>query len=895
MRQPRRHLAHLEFSFKLHGSVNEVYYNFVIVSFTFSDFWAWKSQLSHPVADLVLRNGVIYTSDDSLPFAESMAVANGRVLRVGNHSFVKELEGHGTQVLDLGGKVVVPGFIDSHVHFIAGGLQVELRGVSKKEEFVRRIKDAAQSSKQGSWILGGGWNNDLWKGDLPAASWIDDITPNNPVWLSRVDGHMGLANSVALKLAGITNVTDDPMGGIIVRTANGAIETAVDYLSPLSTVVVVVGVSISTATWRPSSHQDRHHRRSNVPHAPMTATRGGACVVDLDWDRLLLLFLGFVLAFSLFCSSMASFVASSNTAGQSALFNEFLKWYEDRQNTSSTAFVICTCISFVGLIQPPHPTEDLGKLKYFRGIEVAQSNDSIVISQRKYALNILEESSNIEDCKKLNYLTVTRPDISFVVSVVNQFYNSPFIRVLKYMKGSYGKGLLYGSNNHTKVICYSDDDWARSPSDKSTSKYCVSIDEPTGVLIDLAGTLITSLIPEDSVDDRREALLRASSLALTRGVTTVVDMGRYYPGFSPELSWDDFSGFVLFSFAIVIFVFVLVRDVHFNALASLYCCFTVFAIFTMAPTSFPTCIAEKLDDSNYLQWRKFVEPVIKSRKLHCFVVNPIVLPRYLNEIDRAADVINPAYEAWELQDQMASIYSFQLRTAMRAVRLESKSVEDYLLKIKNYVDELAGVGFPVRHDEHVNAILEGLPSDYASIVSVIREQQETSFLPLLRLKLFCMVMKPGFVHKKAILVVLLVVAVVQPEAVASLPNLSDVSYKPHESLSSIDPATQQSIPYSAGSYKTSNTWSTSPDKGKSSWIPDLGASFHVTGESLNIKQHQQFDGPDKVFIGNGAVGLDRKFAKFDQVGHAESAPDENRPNLAESTSVKVWSSHQQPN
>jgi len=103
-------------------------------------------------------------------------------------------------------------------------------------------------SKQGSWILGGGWNNDLWEGDLPTASWIDDISPNNPVsplhiffpfwkssfteklilfkvyeqvWLSRVDGHMGLANSVALKLAGITNITDDPMGGIIVRAANG--------------------------------------------------------------------------------------------------------------------------------------------------------------------------------------------------------------------------------------------------------------------------------------------------------------------------------------------------------------------------------------------------------------------------------------------------------------------------------------------------------------------------------------------------------------------------------------------------------------------------------------------------------------------------------------------------
>lgn len=190
-------------------------------------FLTWKKlpQSTLPlVADLIIRNGVIYTSDDSLPFANSMAVANGRVLRIGNNSFVQEVAGDETQVLDLEGKVVVPGFIDSHVHFISGGLQmmqVGLRGVNEKEEVIRMIKEAVQSTKPGSWILGGGWNNDLWGGDLPAADWIDDITPNNPVWLSRMDGHMGWANSVALTLAGITNITDSPRGGTIVRTAGG--------------------------------------------------------------------------------------------------------------------------------------------------------------------------------------------------------------------------------------------------------------------------------------------------------------------------------------------------------------------------------------------------------------------------------------------------------------------------------------------------------------------------------------------------------------------------------------------------------------------------------------------------------------------------------------------------
>ncbi|KAK2444337.1 Amidohydrolase family [Trifolium repens] len=105
-------------------------------------FLTWKKLLPHSssplVADLIIRNGVIHTSDDSLPFVNSMAVANGRVLRIGNNSFVQDLEG----------KVVVPGFIDSRVHFIPGGLQmmqVGLRGVKEKEEVIRRIKEAVQS------------------------------------------------------------------------------------------------------------------------------------------------------------------------------------------------------------------------------------------------------------------------------------------------------------------------------------------------------------------------------------------------------------------------------------------------------------------------------------------------------------------------------------------------------------------------------------------------------------------------------------------------------------------------------------------------------------------------------------------------------------------------------
>ncbi|XP_056164821.1 protein LONG AFTER FAR-RED 3 isoform X2 [Syzygium oleosum] len=202
-----------------------------VLSLRLLDSYHWSSvrsllpfTRSSPVADLIVWNGTIYTSDESLPFADSMAVRSGRILRVGSYSSLKELVHSGTELLDLGGKVVVSGFIDSHVHMIFGGLQmrrVELRGVNRKEEFVRKIEEAARNSKPGSWILGGGWNNDLWGGELPVTSWVDEVTPANPVWVTRMDGHMGLANSVAMEVAGISKLSEDPEGGTISRTADG--------------------------------------------------------------------------------------------------------------------------------------------------------------------------------------------------------------------------------------------------------------------------------------------------------------------------------------------------------------------------------------------------------------------------------------------------------------------------------------------------------------------------------------------------------------------------------------------------------------------------------------------------------------------------------------------------
>ncbi|XP_072982677.1 protein LONG AFTER FAR-RED 3 [Typha latifolia] len=222
-------------------------------------------------ADLLVMNATIYTSDPSLPFAEAMAVRDGRILRVGNYSSMKDLRAHDTYELNLNGKVVLPGFIDSHLHLIFGGLQmgrVELRAVKSKNDFVRKIKEAVRDKLPGQWVLGGGWNNDLWGGQLPVASWIDDITPNNPVWVSRMDGHMGVANSLALKIAGINRNTHDPVGGSIVRAIEGEptgllVDSAMKLL-----LTVIPEVSI-------------HERRDALVRASRHAVmRGVTTVVD---------------------------------------------------------------------------------------------------------------------------------------------------------------------------------------------------------------------------------------------------------------------------------------------------------------------------------------------------------------------------------------------------------------------------------------------------------------------------------------------------------------------------------------------------------------------------------------------------------------------------------------
>jgi hypothetical protein len=152
-------------------------------------------------------------------------VSGDTILAVGDSADIARLAGPGTRVLANGSGMVVPGFMDGHNHFLSGGFQlarVELRDAATPAEFIARLKAYAVKLKPGEWILGGGWDHERWPGTpLPERSWIDSVTPNNPVLVDRLDGHMALANSAALKLARVSRATAEIPGGTIVRGAGG--------------------------------------------------------------------------------------------------------------------------------------------------------------------------------------------------------------------------------------------------------------------------------------------------------------------------------------------------------------------------------------------------------------------------------------------------------------------------------------------------------------------------------------------------------------------------------------------------------------------------------------------------------------------------------------------------
>jgi predicted amidohydrolase YtcJ len=180
---------------------------------------------SQPSADLIVRNAKVWTVDKSHPTAQAVAVLGDRIVAVGSNDDIEAWHGPRTRVIDAGGKLMLPGFNDAHVHFVDGGLaldQVELNDATSATEFARRIGERARRTPKGEWVEGGDWDETKWiPARMPAKELIDPLTPDTPVFVMRYDGHMALANSTALRLAGITAATPDPPGGVIVRDSQG--------------------------------------------------------------------------------------------------------------------------------------------------------------------------------------------------------------------------------------------------------------------------------------------------------------------------------------------------------------------------------------------------------------------------------------------------------------------------------------------------------------------------------------------------------------------------------------------------------------------------------------------------------------------------------------------------
>ncbi|MCG3160601.1 MAG: N-substituted formamide deformylase [Acidobacteria bacterium] len=182
-------------------------------------------QKPEPAADIVFKNGNVYTVNDDLPKAEAIAVKYGKIVFVGSNADAKRFETKGVKVIDLKGATVVPGLTDSHYHFSGVGfreMNLNLEGTTSLEDFLAKVKARVDKAKPGEWVTGRGWIETFWKPQAFPTRWdLDKIAPNNPVYLTRADGHGAVANSAAFKIASIDKGADSPFGGEIMKDKNG--------------------------------------------------------------------------------------------------------------------------------------------------------------------------------------------------------------------------------------------------------------------------------------------------------------------------------------------------------------------------------------------------------------------------------------------------------------------------------------------------------------------------------------------------------------------------------------------------------------------------------------------------------------------------------------------------
>ncbi|MGB6075625.1 MAG: amidohydrolase, partial [Candidatus Acidiferrales bacterium] len=194
---------------------------------------AADAQRTSVPADLVLTNGDVYTVDSARPRAQAIAIRGEKIVAVGPSDEIHAWIGPQTRVIDLHGRFAMPGFNDAHVHLASAGmakLTVNFEGAKSLAEFQQRIRAALKNYRPGEWITGSGWDHTLWPEKRFPTRWdLDTVSKDHPVIFSRVDGHVAVANSLALKMAGITKDTADPTGSHIVRDAktgepNGMLE-----------------------------------------------------------------------------------------------------------------------------------------------------------------------------------------------------------------------------------------------------------------------------------------------------------------------------------------------------------------------------------------------------------------------------------------------------------------------------------------------------------------------------------------------------------------------------------------------------------------------------------------------------------------------------------------------
>jgi predicted amidohydrolase YtcJ len=174
-------------------------------------------------ADTVFKNGNFYTVNERQPRAEAVALKAGKIIFVGSNKDAKPFEGKDTRVIDLKGNTVVPGLTDSHYHLAGVGareMNLNLEGTDTLEAFLAKVKERVNRTKPGEWVTGRGWIETFWKPQAFPTRWdLDKISPDNPVYLTRADGHASIANSAALKAAGIDKSTPNPFGGEFLKDA----------------------------------------------------------------------------------------------------------------------------------------------------------------------------------------------------------------------------------------------------------------------------------------------------------------------------------------------------------------------------------------------------------------------------------------------------------------------------------------------------------------------------------------------------------------------------------------------------------------------------------------------------------------------------------------------------